>query len=549
MPARPPRVLPSRLSLRLLVSLLSGVATGLGFEPVAWSPLLVLGVAGLTLALAGLRGRRAALVGLTYGVAFMGVLLPWIQVIGVDAWIGLTLLQAAFYALLGSLVVRVMGLPGWPVWAATVWVTVDVARSYVPWGGFPWGRLAFATADTPVASAMTWVSTSGTTFLVALLGSALAWALMTVRDTPVRAGVGVAAAVAVVAAPVLATAMHPVEDHTEIVGEARVAAVQGNVPGEGMDAFAERRAVLDNHVAATRDLAARVDAGDTPRPDFVLWPENSTDIDPFRDPTVHADIQSAVDAVGVPTLVGAMVGGEQPMDVYNQGIVWMPGAGPVDSYSKTHPVPFGEYIPHREQLAKLFERLDQIPRDMVPGTEPGLLDLGGTAIGDVICFEVAYDGVVHDVAELDPRLLVVQTNNATYMGTGQVEQQFAISRLRAIETGRHVVTVATNGISGIVAPDGAVVERATPRETVVMEADLPLRAGLTPGVRFGGAVEMALLLVAAGALLVAGLRDVRRRGRRPVADTGPDGPAAEAPAPSGTPPTGETALPTTGASR
>ena len=75
----------------------------------------------------------------------------------------------------------------------------------------------------------------------------------------------------------------------------------------------------------------------------------------------------------------------------------------------------------------------------------------------MICFEVAYDGVVHDVAELDPRLLVVQTNNATYMGTGQVEQQFAISRLRAIETGRHVVTVATNGISGIVAPDGSVV--------------------------------------------------------------------------------------------
>ena len=544
MPARPPRVLPSRLSLRLLVSLLSGVATGLAFEPVAWSPLLVGGVAGLTLALTGLGGRRAALLGLGYGVAFMGVLLPWIQVIGVDAWIGLTLLQAAFYALLGALLVRVMGLPGWPVWAATVWVAVDVARSYVPWGGFPWGRLAFATADTPVASAMTWVSTSGTTFLVALLGSALAWALITGRDAPVRAGVGVAAAVAAAAAPALATVVLPVEEHTDVVGEARVAAVQGNVPGEGMDAFAERRAVLDNHVAATRDLAARVDAGETPRPDFVLWPENSTDIDPFRDSTVYADIQSAVDAVGVPTLVGAMVGGEQPMDVYNQGIVWTPGAGPVDSYSKTHPVPFGEYIPHREQLAKLFERLDQIPRDMVPGTEPGLLDLGGTAIGDVICFEVAYDGVVHDVAELDPRLLVVQTNNATYMGTGQVEQQFAISRLRAIETGRHVVTVATNGISGIVAPDGSVVERATPRETVVMEADLPLRSGLTPAVRFGGALEVGLLLVAAGALLVAGLRDVRLRGRRPSAETSAGGSSTAA-----TTATDDTALPTTGASR
>ena len=114
----------------------------------------------------------------------------------------------------------------------------------------------------------------------------------------------------------------------------------------------------------------------------------------------------------------------------------------------------------RAQLAQVFERLDQIPRDMVPGTEPGLLDLAGTTIGDVICFEVAYDDTVRDVAGAAGRraagMLVVQTNNATYMGTGQVEQQFAIARLRAVETGRSVVVVATNGVSGVVGPDGAV---------------------------------------------------------------------------------------------
>ena len=104
----------------------------------------------------------------------------------------------------------------------------------------------------------------------------------------------------------------------------------------------------------------------------MLWPENSTDIDPFDDPTVYADIQSAVDAVGAPTLVGAMVGGEEPMDVYNQGIVWLPGSRTVGQLLQDPSrCPFGEYIPHRDQLARLFERLDQIPRDMVPGTEPG----------------------------------------------------------------------------------------------------------------------------------------------------------------------------------
>ena len=42
--------------------------------------------------------------------------------------------------------------------------------------------------------------------------------------------------------------------------------MQGNVPGEGMDAFAERRAVLHNHAEATHDFAAEVEAGERPHP-------------------------------------------------------------------------------------------------------------------------------------------------------------------------------------------------------------------------------------------------------------------------------------------
>jgi apolipoprotein N-acyltransferase len=288
-----------------------------------------------------------------------------------------------------------------------------------------------------------------------------------------------------------------------------------------MAAFAERRAVLDNHVAATLGLAEEIDAGTAAPPELVLWPENSTDIDPFRDPTVHADIQRAVDAVGVPVLVGAMVEGPGPQDVRNQGIVWLPGEGPTDRYSKQHPVPFGEYIPMRAQLARFFERLDQIPRDMVAGDEPGVLDVAGTTIGDLICFEVAYDDLVREVVDGGAELLVVQTNNATYMGTGQVEQQFAIARLRAIETGRYAVVVATNGVSGIVAPDGSVRQRAAVREPAVLEDQLPLRVGSTLAVRLGAWPERLLVVVALLGLLLSSSRP-RRRSR---AESAVDGPA------------------------
>jgi apolipoprotein N-acyltransferase len=206
-----------------------------------------------------------------------------------------------------------------------------------------------------------------------------------------------------------------------------------------------------------------------------------------------------------------MVGGEEPNEVFNQGIVWQPGSGPGRRYSKNHPVPFGEYIPFRDQLAKYFTRLDQIPRDMTAGTEPGLLEMNGVLIGDVICFEVAYDELVRDVVRGGAEVLVVQTNNATYMGTGQIEQQFAISRLRAIEANRFVVVAATNGVSGIVTPQGEVVERAAIRtqETLVRSVLLP--GGLTAGIRFGWAIELLLALVAAASTVVGVVVGSRRR--------------------------------------
>jgi apolipoprotein N-acyltransferase len=254
----------------------------------------------------------------------------------------------------------------------------------------------------------------------------------------------------------------------------------------------------------------------------VIWPENSTDIDPFADPTVYGDIQGAVDAVGVPVLVGAMVSGEEPEDVYNQGIVWEPGTGPVERYSKTHPVPFGEYIPFRDVFAPYISRLDQIPRDMVAGSKPGLLSMGDTTIGDVICFEVAYDDLLRDVVGGGADLVVVQTNNATYMGTGQIEQQFAISRLRAIEANRYVVVAATNGVSGIIAPDGEVLQRAPLRSQHILAETMPLFTATTPALRWGPVVELLLTAGAAVSVSLALLVNYRRRRAR--GEAGDDGP-------------------------
>ena len=500
------------LPARLLLAAVSGLLAALSFEPFAVAYLLPLAVAGLTLAVAGVAPRRGLLVGTVFGVAFMGLLLPWLQVIHPVAWPALAALEALFYGLGGLATALVVRLPWWPVWAATVWVGVESLRGSVPFGGFPWGRLGFAVVDTPVLPSVGFVGVAGTTFLVALVGTTLAWVVRRGWRSPLRAGAALGAvALLACAASAVPTGPGPTED---IAAPVQVAVVQGDVPGVGLDAFSERRAVLDNHVRATLGLADRVDAGTSPRPDLVVWPENSSDIDPFRDATVGADVAEAARAVGAPLLMGAAVGDRVEDGWFNRAVLWGPDGEPGASYDKIHPVPFGEYVPLRGLLAPYISALDQIPTDMVPGERPGVVDVGRIRAGVVMCFEVAYDGLVRDLVDGGANVVVVPTNNATYTGTGQIEQQFAMSRVRAVETGRTVVVASTNGISGVIDADGTVLARAPERETVVLEQAVVLHSSLTVASRLGAAVELVLAGVALVSTAVAVLLGYRRRSPR-----------------------------------
>jgi apolipoprotein N-acyltransferase len=298
-------------------------------------------------------------------------------------------------------------------------------------------------------------------------------------------------------------------------GELTAAVVQGNVPRLGLDFFGQREAVLRNHVEATLDLADDVDAGAVRAPDVVLWPENSSDIDPFADPTAESLISGAVSSVGVPTLVGVLVGTADATQVENSAIVWDPVDGPGERYVKRQPVPFGEYVPARPLLTRLIGRFDLVPRDMKAGDAPGVLTLGPASVGVVICFEIAYDRVVRDVVQAGGEVVAVQTNNATYGGTGQPDQQFQISRLRALEHGREVVVASTSGISGVIDADGSVVVQTEEFTQAVLVETVDLRSGLTWGTRTGGAVGLALAVLGAVGIVAGLVAGRRSRAARP----------------------------------
>ena len=510
------------LLVRLPAASLAGVAAAGASAPWEQRWLLPLAVAALVLLLQREPLRHAFAMGLLFGFGYTLVLTGWVRAVGTDAWLLLSPVVAGYYALAGLGIALAGRLRGWPVWTASVWVAIETAMSTWPLGGFPWTRLAWATVDTPFALWLPWVGASGVSFLVALAGAMLAWVVREGKARPIGAVVVIGAALLVGSAPVLVRPESLTSSWEAGLPTVTVAAVQGDVPGAGNDLVAVHEQVTENHVQATVDLAERVESGAVPRPDFVLWPENSTAVDPFADEQTNAGISRAVAAVGVPVLVGAIVDGPRPDAVLNQGLAWLPDGSTKERYTKRHPVPFGEYVPFRSLLSGLqIGRLDMIPRDMIAGTRTRPLDIAGTRVADLICFDVAFDDSVAAQIENGGQMVTVQTSNATFTGTSQQMQQFTISRARAMETGRTVVVASTNGISGVIGPDGTVRAQLEPRTTDIAVAQVALVNEHTPAVRYGSLIRQLLVLAGLTAVIAAvigrglprlrGLRSWRRR--------------------------------------
>jgi apolipoprotein N-acyltransferase len=495
-----------------LIAVGAGLLGVLAFPPFGVWPLAALSVASFSVAVHGRRARTGAWLGLVYGLTLFAPLLHWSGVyVGPIPWLVLSLAVAAFVAGVGALLAVVQRLPAAPLWIGAVWVLEEYARDRFPFGGFPWGRWAFSQAQSPLR----WFAALGgaplVTFVTAAAGGGLAMALLGVNRRAVRPAVTGLAVLALVPVLGLLTglAVRPAPDSAGRT--VAVALIQGSVPDRGLEFNARRRQVLDNHVQQTMTLAAEIKAGTVAKPDIVLWPENSSDIDPYDNTDAFREISEAADAVETPILVGAILDGPGPNHVSNVGILWNPYTGPAATYTKRHPVPFGEYIPLRSVARFFSDKVDLVRQDMAAGTGTGLITGGPFPIGDVICFEVAYDGLVESSVRDGAQALVIQTNNATFGHTAETYQQLAMSELRAVEHGRSVLQVATSGKSAVIGPDGTVRQESGPLFTpAILNARVPLRSGLTLATRLGAVPEEVLAALALVGVVLAVWRTRRR---------------------------------------
>ncbi len=501
---------------RLALAIVGGLASSLAMPREDIWPLIFVSVAALTLSVRGLKIWASFAVGLVGGLAFYLSQIEWLTLyLGPVPWLALSVLESIIFGIgmaavsqvwkwLDSKVYDRLKSPLIALALATIWTAREWISITLPYGGFPWSRLAQTQSNSYLSK---WVFVGGLgwlTFVVAFIS--VAGLLLVIGREPKTAKFALAGSLVFLLAMPLA--INP--SGAAEAGTYRIGAVQGNA-NAGLFANTKRGEVLNNHIEATQEMLANPKAKDL---DAIIWPENASDLSPFSDAKTFQDIQTLVnEQYHVPLIFGTITARGE--NLYNSSILWTPGLGPTDWYDKKRPVPFAEYVPDRDFWYQLSpELIGLVSRGYSFGERDGIFEIDSVKLGALICFEIAIDDIGRDLVQQGAQVIISQTNNADFGRSDETYQQAAFAKLRAIETGRSVVNISTVGVSAIYLADGTTLSALPSFEAGSMIEDVPLRNSITPAMIIGRYFDLAINIFALLLVALAGFAGSRFR-RRP----------------------------------
>lgn len=497
-------------SLPLILAAGLGLLAGVALPPLGWPPLLWLALAGLWSLAA--QTSRPFWCGLLWGATALALSHRWLLALHPLDWIGVPLawslpLCVLLLVLLAALAGVLVGLWSWlasrldprrfdsAVLLALIWAVAELALAQGPlfWVGV--GAAALP-GDRPLAA----LAALGGSGLVAALHLLLGWLCWRLWHGPARRGAaGVLMATLLVSHGLgaLVLASTPLQGPRE-----QVLVLQPAIPTRQKFEPAQR-------LALQRQLAAALEQGRRQGAALLVLPEGALGLEP---------------RLSAPAPIELISGGfrwHEGADVLQQRsslLRFAPGSQEPSSWLDKHRlVPLGEWVP----LAGLV-RWSGL--SAVGGVEPGspsrLLPRPGGALAAAICYELS-DGASLAAAVRDGATwLLASANLDPY--PRQLQQQFtALAQLRALETGRWLVSAANTGPSQLISPQGVVQDQLLSGRPGVLAVRVPQLRGLTPFDRFG---SLPLVLLTAGAAFW------RRRQLRFSAGTSAAGRAPDRPA-------------------
>ncbi len=447
--------------------------------------------------------RRAAWYGFLWAMLFFVPHISWMNVATDQAfwpWMILCAAQGAFLALWGLLFSvifrRWMWAQTWwgmAIAFATTWTAIEQLRARIPYGGFPWAKVAYSQVSGPLKGLAPLGGEALVTWWAAALASLLLAGVLSFRAAPWRGCLFISASAAAFFLPLVVPLPADAQN-----GSVRAGIIQGNVEIPMIEPYGRLGDVTGNHVAETERLLAQEE-----QPvEVIFWGEDAIDKDPNRNATTGEMIAEIVDEADVP-----LVAGYQQLESdhrFNWVSIWYPQTGQgTQMYGKQHPVPWGEYVPMRGLSEALAAQSALIAVDMHAVDNPGYLRVEladgrvlPIAIG--ICFEAGDEYIFAEGVRMGGEIIYVPTNNSQFQYSAESTQQLQMLQFRSIEFARAGIQVSTNGVSAVVSPNGTVLQETPKQVADYLVADLPLRTSLTPAAILGQWPPMLMMIVAFG---------------------------------------------------
>jgi apolipoprotein N-acyltransferase len=431
----------------MVMMLFAAFFASAAFEPIG---LWFLAIFGFTLYFRKLAdGDRPVLHSFIFGFTLNAIVLHWSgKYVGVLPWLLLALLQSFFYLPIGLIYRRTSNL-----WiSALVLLLMEELRARFPFGGFGWTRIAFSQVESP---ALPIVAIGG---VLALSAFTVAIAILLTRLS----------AKSFIAITVLFIAVLFLPENPQGSGSVRLLAVQGNTPEVGLEFNSRAKAVFNLHRDATREFAKEPY-------DAIIWPENAIDIDPRKNLEVAADITALTNELQTPLIAGVVQ--RENNSPENASIMYSKAGQMQSVYVKRGLTPFGEFMPLRK-IAEFVSPMAKTVVDFVPGDKLVTHEINGAELGPIICYEIIIDSLVRDMAN-SSKALIVQTNSATFANTPESAQQLAITRIRAVEHSRAILSVSTIGISAFIDNNGRVLSETAENKRAFLVGNLQLNSNKT----------------------------------------------------------------------
>ena len=453
---------------------LAGLIASTAFAPFSFWPSAFIGLTVWYFLLIRMPLTNRVYISYIFGLSILLPVQFWTGIyVGNLPWLLLSFTQALIFTLPALLVGKKIKYNQFAF--ACSFVSVELLLRTVPFTGFGWSRLSFTQVDGPLQ----FLYSSGGVVLVAFL-IALISAARSVLN------------LALIFLVIAGLSFLPRIEATD--KKSSIALVQGGVVKLGLEFNSRPKEVFLRHLQQTSKSIT------FDQVDLIIWPENAVDIDINTNNEVKKLINDKSAFLDTPLLVGGVtISGD---NLLNQSFLFDPQIK--QSYSKRYLTPFGEYLPLRGIATKVSRYADQIT-DFKAGQEDTKFLIENATFQSLICYELLNDSFRD---QIDTNFLVIQTNNATFGDTAQLDQQLNIARVRAIETGRYIAYVSTTGTTSFIDNRGKILEKLPKFESSTLFGEVNHVIGLTTTQSIGKYLEY----LAVGTLLI--IFSYRRWGRR-----------------------------------